>query len=48
MLKERIFNFLIFIFLGIIIIYLLNKPPIVIIKHQSIDKLSNVSYIDLY
>jgi len=48
MLKERIFNFLIFIFLGIMIIYLLNKPPIVIIKHPTIDKLSNNSYLDLY
>ncbi len=48
MLKERVFNFLIIIFLGIMIIYLLNKPPTIIVKYPNIDKLTNVSYIDLY
>jgi hypothetical protein len=48
MLKERILNFFVFIFLGIMVIYLLNKPPTVVVKHQTIDKLSNVSYLDFY
>jgi hypothetical protein len=46
MLKERIFNFIIIIFLGIMIIYLLNKPPTIIVKRPIIDKLTNVSYIN--
>jgi hypothetical protein len=46
MLKERILNFLIIIFFGIMVIYLLNKPPTVIVKHPIIDKLTNVSYIN--
>jgi hypothetical protein len=29
-------------------VYLLNKPPTVVVKHPIIDKLSNVSYIDMY
>jgi hypothetical protein len=38
MLNNRIFNFLIIIFFGIMFIYLLNKPPAIIIKHPTIDK----------
>lgn len=30
------------------VIYLLNKPPTVVVKHPSIDKMSNVSYFNFY
>ena len=43
MLKERIFNFLIVLFFGLLIIYVLHKPPTIVIKHPSIEKLSPIS-----
>jgi hypothetical protein len=46
--NERILNFLVIIFFGIMIIYLLNTPPTIVIKHHTIDKMTNISYLDLY
>ena len=46
MLKEKVYNFIILMFFGILIVYLFNTPPCIIIKHEIIDELSNVKYID--
>ncbi len=45
MLKENFINKIILFFFGILIIYLLNKPPTVIIKHPKIDTIKNVNYL---
>jgi hypothetical protein len=45
MLKERLFNFLIIIFIGVLMVYLRNVPPTIILKHPTIDKLTNVTFI---
>ncbi len=45
MLKENFINPIILLFFGILIIYLLNKPPTVIIKHPKIDTMGNVNYL---
>jgi hypothetical protein len=45
MLKENFINPIILFFFGILIIYLLNKPPTVIIKHPKIDTMKNVNYL---
>jgi hypothetical protein len=45
MLKERIYNILNILFFCVLIIYLFNRPPTIIIKYPVIDKLTNVSYI---
>lgn len=29
-------------------IYLLNKPPTIVVAHSTVDKMSNVSYLDFY
>ena len=48
MLKERIFNFLICIFVGLLVVYLINKPPTIIIKYPNIDNLQNVTFVEDY
>jgi hypothetical protein len=45
--KERLFDIIIVLFVGIMFTYLLNKPPTVVVKYPIIDKLTNVHYIDL-
>jgi hypothetical protein len=44
MLKERLFNIIIYLFFGILFIYIINKPPVVVIKYPSIDSMANVIY----
>ncbi len=45
MLKENYFNHIFLFFIGILVIYLLNKPPTVIVKHPKIDNMNNVNYL---
>ncbi len=42
MLKEKYFNSFVLFFMGIMIIYMLNQPPTVIVKNPKIDSMSNV------
>jgi hypothetical protein len=46
MLKERLYYFIISLFFSLIIVYIMNKPPIVIVKHPDINQISNVIFID--
>lgn len=45
MLKENFINQIIIFYFGILIIYLLNKPPTVIIKYPKFDTMKNVNYL---
>jgi hypothetical protein len=45
MLKERLFYFIISLFLGLLLIYWMNEPPKIIVKHPNINKLTNVTFI---
>ncbi len=45
MLKERLFYFIISLFFGLLIIYGINEPPTIIIKHPNINKLTNVTFV---
>ena len=45
--KERLYDIIVVLFVGVMFIYLLNKPPTIIVKYPIIDKLTNVQYIDL-
>jgi len=46
MLKERIYYFIISLFFGLLVVYIINKPPIVIITHPDLNKISEVIFID--
>lgn len=45
MLKENYFNLLVLFFIGILVIYIINTPPFVIVKLPKIDNLQNVHYL---
>ena len=45
MFKENFINLIILFFFGILIIYLLNKPPTIIITHPKIASMKNVNYL---
>lgn len=47
MLTEKTNNFLVLLFFGILLIYIMNTPPTIVVKHPSIDKMTNVSFIEL-
>jgi hypothetical protein len=42
MFKEKIYNIVLVLFIGILIIYTLNKAPHVIIKYPRFNKLKNL------
>lgn len=44
--NENFNNSIILFFFGILIIYLLYKPPSVIFKYSKIDTMKNVNYLD--
>ena len=46
MLKERIYNLISCLFIGLLIVYLINKPPVVFITHPNIDNISEVTFIN--
>jgi len=46
MLKERIFYLIFSLFIGLLIIYLINKPPIVFVTHPNINKIQKVTILD--
>ena len=46
MLKERLYSFIISLFFSLLIVYIINKPPTVIVKHPDINQISNVVLID--
>ena len=48
MLKEDFQSFIYTLFIGVMIVYILNTPPNVVIKHETIDMLQNdmVEYIE--
>jgi hypothetical protein len=46
MLKERIYYLISSLFIGLLIIYLINKPPIVFVTHPNINKIPKVKIID--
>ncbi len=45
MLKENYFNHVFLFYIGILIIYLLNQPPTIIVKHHKIDNMKNINYL---
>ncbi len=45
MLKENYFNSFVLLFFGIMVIYMLNLPPTVIVKNPKIDSMSNVQQL---
>ena len=46
MLKERLYYFIISLFFGLLAVYLINTPPIVIVKHPNINQISNLVFIE--
>lgn len=46
MLKERIYYFIIILYIGILGIYVINKPPIVFITHPNINNIAEVTFIN--
>jgi len=44
--KERMFDFIIIMFIGMFVIYIIYTPPTIIVKCPNVDKIKNVSYID--
>ncbi len=46
MLKERLYYFIISLFFGLLAVYVVNKPPVVIVKHPNIDQISNIVFVD--
>lgn len=46
MLKERIYYFISSLFIGLLVIYVMNKPPVVFITHPNINQISEVTFID--
>jgi hypothetical protein len=48
MLKENFQSFIYTLFFGVMIVYILNIPPSVVIKHKTIDMLEDdmVDYIE--
>jgi hypothetical protein len=46
MLKEKIFYFIIILFIGFLLIYLLNKPPTIVIKKPNIEKITSITFTD--
>ena len=44
MLKENMQTFIYTLFIGIMIVYIFNEPPNVIIKHKSLNELNNMKY----
>lgn len=46
MLKERIYYFISCLFIGLLVIYVMNKPPVVFITHPNINQISEVTFID--
>lgn len=42
MLKDRVFELLVVIFIGLLIIYILNNPPHIIFKKET----NNINFID--
>ena len=41
MLKEKFFNFILIVFIGMLFIYLYNIPPTIIVRHPNINEISN-------
>ncbi len=46
MLKEKLFYFLITLFLGILYVYIESKPKHVIIKNPKLNSISNIKFMD--
>ena len=46
MLKERLYYFIVSLFFGLLAVYLINTPPVVIVRYPNIDQISNVIFID--
>ena len=46
MLKERLFNFLLILFIGIFFIYTINNPPTIVVKQSNIDQFENIVFIN--
>ena len=42
MLKENIQTFIYTLFIGVMVVYVFNNPPNVIIKHKSLNELANM------
>lgn len=46
MLKENLQTFVYSLFVGVMVVYVFNKPPKVVIKHKNLNDLANVNYIE--
>ena len=43
MLKEKIWNIILILFFGVMIIYINHKPPKCIVKHPNMNKITETS-----
>ena len=46
MLKENLHHFIFSLFVGFLVIYYMNEPKTVVIKHPNINKISNITYFE--
>jgi hypothetical protein len=46
MLKERIYYLISYLFIGVLVVYLINKPPVIFITHPNINEINEVTFID--
>ncbi len=46
MLKERLYYFIISLFFGLLAVYLINTPPVIIVKHPNINQISEIVFVD--
>jgi hypothetical protein len=47
MLKDQKYNLVNYLFFGVLVVYLFNKPPNIIIKYPSIDSNNVEKFINL-
>jgi hypothetical protein len=45
--KENLYNIIMYLYGGVFIIYLLNKPPKVFVKYLTVDNMSNVHNLNV-
>ena len=46
MIKEKLFNFLFVLFVGVMITYTVYDPPVIIYKHKNINNMHNITYLE--
>jgi hypothetical protein len=46
MIKEKLFNFLFVLFVGVMITYTVYDPPVIIYKHKNINNINKITYLE--